>query len=188
MSTIQRDNRLHPQKLMMFMAMGSMFMVFAGLTSAFLLQKSKSKLSLFSLPTAFWLSTVLIVASSYTIHKAVLHFKARNMDAYRSFIIYTLLLGIGFVACQLFGFYSLYQQNITLQGNASAGFLYVIAGLHIAHLVGAIIALVAVYLMAFRKSIKMNSDIWHENMALFWHFVDFLWVYLFIFFLVNFKF
>jgi cytochrome c oxidase subunit III len=187
MSTVQRNTRLHPQKLMMFMAMGSMFMVFAGLTSAFLLQKSKYKLSLFSLPFAFWISTVLIIVSSYTMHKAVIYFKERNMTKYRNYIVFTIILGLGFIFCQLTGFSSLYSQHITLQGNASAGFLYVIAGLHILHLVGAIVALIIVYIMAFRKKVKIYSAIGHENMALFWHFVDFLWIYLFIFFLVNFK-
>jgi cytochrome c oxidase subunit III len=186
MSTTQ-NNRLHPQKLMMYMAMGSMFMVFAGLTSAFLLQRSSSKLSLFKLPLAFWISTVVILVSSYTMHKAVVYFKEREKMKYRNYISYTIILGLLFVILQCIGFFSLYNQGIKLQGNASAGFLYVISGLHIAHILAAVIALVIVYLMAFRKKVKVYSAIGHENMASFWHFVDFLWVYLFIFFLVNFK-
>jgi cytochrome c oxidase subunit III len=178
---------LHPKKLMMYIAMGSMFMVFAGLTSAFLLQRSSANFNFFKLPTFFWISTILILASSYTMHKSVSLFKQRNMPKYRQFITFTVILGLGFILCQLIGFNQLYQQNIKLDGNASGGFLFIISGLHIAHMIAAIIALVIVYLMAYRKNIKVYSSVGHEIMASFWHFVDVLWIYLFIFFLINFK-
>jgi cytochrome c oxidase subunit III len=186
MSTVQ-NNRLHPKKLMMYMAMGSMFMVFAGLTSAFILQKSKSQLNTFTLPGFFWLGTLMILLSSYTMHKSVAFFKAKERVQYRKYISYTLILGIAFILCQIIGFWQLFNQEIYLQGNAAQGFLYIITGLHIAHVIAAIIALVIVYLTAFRKTVKVYSPVGHEVMALFWHFVDFLWIYLFFFFLINFK-
>lgn len=184
---IEQRNRLHPRKLMMWMAMASMFMVFAGLTSAFILQSGSAKWVIFKLPIAFWFSTVVIMASSYTMSKAVTFFKSREKQRYKTFVSFTLILGILFIALQLLGFADLYKQNITLQGSASNGFLFIISGLHIAHMVGAIIALVIVYLTAFRKKVKIYNSISIEIMSLFWHFVDGLWIYLFIFFLLNFK-
>jgi cytochrome c oxidase subunit 3 len=184
---IEQRNRLHPRKLMMWMAMASMFMVFAGLTSAFILQSGSAKWVIFKLPIAFWFSTIVIMASSYTMSKAVTFFKSREKQRYKTFVSYTLILGILFIALQLLGFADLYKQNITLQGSASNGFLFIISGLHIAHMVGAIIALVIVYLTAFRKKVKIYNSTSIEIMSLFWHFVDGLWIYLFIFFLLNFK-
>jgi cytochrome c oxidase subunit 3 len=184
---IEQRNRLHPRKLMMWMAMASMFMVFAGLTSAFILQSGSAKWVIFKLPIAFWFSTVVIMASSYTMSKAVTFFKSREKQRYKTFVSFTLILGILFIALQLLGFADLYKQNITLQGSASNGFLFIISGLHIAHMVGAIIALVIVYLTAFRKKVKIYNSTSIEIMSLFWHFVDGLWIYLFIFFLLNFK-
>jgi cytochrome c oxidase subunit 3 len=184
---IEQRNRLHPRKLMMWMAMASMFMVFAGLTSAFILQSGSAKWVIFKLPIAFWFSTVVIMASSYTMSKAVTFFKSREKQRYKTFVSFTLILGILFIALQLLGFADLYKQNITLQGSASNGFLFIISGLHIAHMVGAIIALVIVYLTAFRKKVKTYNSTSIEIMSLFWHFVDGLWIYLFIFFLLNFK-
>ena len=184
---IEQRNRLHPRKLMMWMAMASMFMVFAGLTSAFILQSGSAKWVIFKLPIAFWFSTVVIMASSYTMSKAVTFFKSREKQRYKTFVSFTLILGILFIALQLLGFADLYKQNITLQGSASNGFLFIISGLHIAHMVGAIIALVIVYLTAFRKKVKVYNSTSIEIMSLFWHFVDGLWIYLFIFFLLNFK-
>ena len=184
---IEQRNRLHPRKLMMWMAMASMFMVFAGLTSAFILQSGSAKWVIFKLPIALWFSTVVIMASSYTMSKAVTFFKSREKQRYKTFVSFTLILGILFIALQLLGFADLYKQNITLQGSASNGFLFIISGLHIAHMVGAIIALVIVYLTAFRKKVKIYNSTSIEIMSLFWHFVDGLWIYLFIFFLLNFK-
>ena len=184
---IEQRNRLHPRKLMMWMAMASMFMVFAGLTSAFILESGSAKWVIFKLPIAFWFSTVVIMASSYTMSKAVTFFKSREKQRYKTFVSFTLILGILFIALQLLGFADLYKQNITLQGSASNGFLFIISGLHIAHMVGAIIALVIVYLTAFRKKVKIYNSTSIEIMSLFWHFVDGLWIYLFIFFLLNFK-
>jgi cytochrome c oxidase subunit III len=178
---------LHPKKLMMYMAMGSMFMVFAGLTSAFILQSGNAKWVVFKLPIAFYPSTLLIILSSVTMHKAVNHFIQRNRKQYKQMIFATVFLGLAFIACQCIGFMDLYKQKITLQGNVANGFLYIISGLHIAHMAAAIIALVIVYLMALRKSTKVYSSVGIELMSMFWHFVDGLWIYLFIFFCINFK-
>jgi cytochrome c oxidase subunit III len=183
----EQRGRLHPHKLMMWMGMGSMFMVFAGLTSAFILQSTGPRWVVFKLPIAFWISTALIIASSFTMNKAVGAYKLRDRKAYKKFVTITALLGVLFIACQIIGFMDLYKQGITLQGNASNGFLFIISGLHIVHIIGAIIALLIVYLTAFRKSVKVYSSTSVEVMSLFWHFVDGLWIYLFIFFLINFK-
>jgi cytochrome c oxidase subunit III len=178
---------VHPQKLMMWIAMASMFMVFAGLTSAFILHKGSGLWVNLVLPKAFWISTIVILASSYTMHKAVKLFKERSMIAYKKHIIATLLLGFLFIALQLLGFYQLVTSGILLDGPASAGYLYIIAGLHGVHVFGAIVALVLVYFIAFRKRTKVYSATSHEIIATFWHYVDVLWIYLFLFFLVNFN-
>jgi cytochrome c oxidase subunit 3 len=186
-NTTYQQRKLHPQKLMMWMAMGSMFMVFAGLTSAFILQKSRPNWLTFSLPKAFYFSTIVILASSYTMHKAVQFFKDRNREKYKNMVSITTALGVLFIVLQYLGFKDLYAQGIKLEGNASNGFLFIISGLHIAHMVAAIIALVIVYFTAFRKSVKVYNTTSIEVMSLFWHFVDGLWIYLFIFFCINFK-
>jgi cytochrome c oxidase subunit III len=178
---------IHPQKLMMWIGMASMFMVFAGLTSAFILQRGSARWVNITLPWAFWVSTVCILASSYTMHKSVKLFRAREMPNYKKYITATLILGALFVCMQLFGFYQLYTNGIKLDGPNSAGFLYIISGLHGVHVLAAIIALVIVYIVAFRKRTKVYSSVSHEIMATFWHYVDVLWIYLFIFFLINFN-
>jgi cytochrome c oxidase subunit III len=183
----EQRNSVHPQKLMMWIGMASMFMVFAGFTSAFILQKGSSNWASIELPKAFWISTLIVMASSFTMHKAVACFKTRDMKTYKSFITTTLILGIVFIALQAIGFVNLYQSGVHLDGGPSGAFLYIISGIHGLHMLAAIIALVIIYIIAFRKKVKVYSSVSHEIMATFWHFVDILWVYLFIFFLINFK-
>lgn len=183
-----RNTKLHPRKLMMWMGMASMFMVFAGFTSAFLLQKgTRADWANIQLPVAFWISTVVILLSSYTMHKSVALFKERSMQQYKRYISLTLVLGILFMLLQVVGFYQLLNAKILLDKGVAGAFLYIISGTHLLHMLAGVIALLIVYLTAFKKNVKIYSSLSHEVIALFWHFVDVLWVYLFIFFLINFK-
>ncbi len=184
-----RNNRLHPRKLMMWMAIASMFMVFAGFTSAFLLQKgTRVDWANIPLPLAFWISTIVIIASSYTMHQSVKLFKERNMVPYRKMVKLTLVLGLIFMVLQLIGFWQLLNSGIQLDGGIAGAFLYVISGAHLLHMFGGVVALIIVYRTAFSTTKKVYGSLSHEVMAIFWHFVDILWIYLFIFFLLNFKF
>ncbi|TAE72978.1 MAG: heme-copper oxidase subunit III, partial [Bacteroidetes bacterium] len=97
----------------MWVAMGSIVMMFAGLTSAYLVRRSLGNWQEFSLPLVFWYSTVAIVASSVTMHLAVKSFKARERVRYRQMITATMLLGLAFAVLQAFGFYQLHLQGVT---------------------------------------------------------------------------
>jgi cytochrome c oxidase subunit 3 len=74
---------------------------------------------------------------------------------------------------------------VTLGGNPSESFLFIIAGMHLVHLLGGIVALLIIFFKAFRKSVKTYDATGLEITATYWHFVDILWIYLFIFFLAN---
>jgi cytochrome c oxidase subunit 3 len=96
----------------------------------------------------------------------------------------TLLLGIAFVILQWFGFGELWKQHITFKGSGAGQFLYVIFGLHAIHVIGGVIALLVMFLRAFAGSVKLYSSVPVEVAAIYWHFVDLLWIYLLIFFMV----
>ncbi len=107
------------------------------------------------------------------------------MSQYRSLIGLTLVLGVLFVVLQWFGFKELWVQNIKFTGSAGAGqFLYVIFGLHALHVIGGIITLLVMLLKAFFGKTKLYSSVPVEVMATYWHFVDILWIYLLVFFIV----
>ena len=186
--TTQRQ-RIHPHKLLLWIAICSICMMFGGWTSAFLVRKAQGNWLLFSMPTAFWISTIVILASSATMYFSLRAFTQRNMQQYKRLISITALLGVTFMVLQFIGFYEMHQAGITLASNAegvSGSFIYVISGIHILHMLGGVIALLIVFFVVqFRKKTKVYSSTGLEILSTYWHFVDILWIYLFLFFLFN---
>ena len=166
--------------------MASILMAFAALTSAFIVKSNLVKWSGVEIPYLFYLSTAVILGSSLTLHLALRQFRERKMQNYRKLMGVTILLGVLFVVLQWFGFLNIWrQQEITFRGSAGAGqFLYIIFGLHAVHVIGGIIALVIMFIKAFVGKIKLYSAVPVEVMATYWHFVDILWIYLLLFFLL----
>jgi cytochrome c oxidase subunit III len=180
----QQQKRMHPHKFTMWVAIGSIVMMFAGLTSAFIVKSNQVGWQTITIPKVFWVSTAVIIISSVTLQMALRSFKQREMNKYRFLIGVTLLLGVAFVVLQWFGFQQLWEQKITLRGSGAGQFLYVIFGLHAVHVIGGLIALIVIFIKAFVGKIKLYSSVPVEVMATYWHFVDLLWLYLLIFFLL----
>ena len=178
--------KLHPHKFTLWIAIASILMMFAGLTSAFIVKSNLVGWRNIDMPKVFWASTAAIVSSSITIQMALRAFRQRDMRLYRSLILVTLLLGVAFVVLQWFGFKDLWdQQQITWKGTSGAGqFLYVIFGLHALHVIGGVIALLVLFIKAFFGKTKVYSPVPTEVTATYWHFVDLLWIYLLVFFIV----
>jgi cytochrome c oxidase subunit 3 len=187
MITVQakESQRIHPQKFTLWVAMGSIVMMFAGLTSAYIVKKNQSSWLEFELPVVFWYSTFVILLSSVTIYLAQQSFKAREMGRYRSLITITAALGLLFISLQVMGFQNLESRNIALTGsksNSAASFLLVITGLHMAHVLGGVIAILIIFIKAFTSRVKNYSSLSIDMVSTYWHFVDVLWIYLFLFY------
>jgi cytochrome c oxidase subunit 3 len=177
--------RIHPHKFTLWVAIGSIVMMFAALTSAYIVKKNQSSWLEFDLPRIFWYSTFTILLSSVTIHLALKAFQAREMGRYRALITVTLVLGVLFIGMQWLGFRDLESRNIALTGprsNSAASFLFVITGLHMVHVLGGVIALLVIFIRAYRVRVKNYSSLPIELVSTYWHFVDALWIYLFIFY------
>ena len=183
MSTVAmaQRNEIHPHKFTLWMGIGSIIMMFAGLTSAYIVKRNQANWQTFDLPRLFWYSTAAIVLSSVTIFFAEKAFKQREMSKYRTLLSATVILGVLFIVFQLLGFQQLWARGITLQANVSYSFLYVIVGLHAAHVLGGLIALLLLFAKAFSKKIRNYNSVPVELVSTYWHFVDILWIYLLVF-------
>ena len=177
-------NKIHPHKFTLWVAIGSILMMFAGLTSAYIVKRNQAGWVTFNLPVAFWYSTAVIVASSLVLMTALRAFRERAMSRYRKLMAGTLVLGVLFIALQILGFKQLWAQGVTLQANVSYSFLYVIVGLHAIHVIGGVIALIIMSMQAFSSRVKNYSIVPVEVMSTYWHFVDVLWLYLLVFLLL----
>lgn len=182
--SIEQKKKIHPHKFTMWVAIGSIVMMFAGLTSAFIVKSNQVGWKTISIPKVFWISTAVIIVSSVTVQMALRSFKQREMNQYRFLTGLTLLLGVAFVVLQWLGFQQLWEQRITFRGAGAGQFLYVIFGLHAVHVIGGVIALIVMFIKAFVGRVKLYSSVPVEVMTTYWHFVDLLWLYLLIFFLI----
>lgn len=186
MSTVAMEQRkkIHPHKFTLWVGIGSLVMMFAGLTSAYIVKRNQANWQTFDLPQLFWYSTVAILLSSVTIYLAEKAFKNREMKKYRSLAGVTLLFGVLFIVLQGLGFQQLWAKGITLQASVSYSFLYVIVGLHAAHVIGGILALLLLFIKTFSTKKRNYNPVPVELVSTYWHFVDILWIYLLIFLLM----
>jgi cytochrome c oxidase subunit 3 len=172
-------------KLLLLFAMVSMTMMFAGLTSAFVVSKSRADwLKDFQMPSAFFYSTATIIACSLTFHLAKKAIQKNNRSATTGFLLTTLGLGILFVVLQFAGFSQIIASGYYFTGSASnitTTFLYVVTVAHLAHLAGGLISLLIIIYNHFKQKYNSAQTLGIELGAMYWHFLDLLWVYLFLF-------
>lgn len=178
----EQRKKIHPHKFTLWVALGSIVMMFAGLTSAYVVKKDQPGWTTFSIPRAFWYSTAVLLVSSLTMQLSLKSFKDREMQRYRNFLTTTAVLGILFMLLQWTGFREIWRTGITFHGSGGGQFLYVIAGLHVVHVLGGVIALVVMVAKALISKVRSYDSVPVEVMSTYWHFVDLLWIYLFIFF------
>ncbi len=181
----KEPQRIHPHKFTLWVAMGSIVMVFAALTSAYIVKKNQSSWLEINLPVIFSYSTAIIVISSITMYLSLKAFKAREMSRYRVLITLTAVLASAFILCQWLGFKELEQNNVALIGpksNSAASFLFVITLIHIVHVLGGIVALLIIFFRAYSLKVKNYSSLPIELLGTYWHFVGVIWIYLFLFY------
>jgi cytochrome c oxidase subunit III len=170
-------------KILLWLSMVSMVMMFAGLTSGYIVRQAEGNWLVFELPRIFYLSTVFIVLSSISMQWAFNSVKKDNLKQLRTGLIITLGLGLAFCFTQFTAWSELVNLGIFFTGNPSGSFLYVLTGLHLAHLVGGIIYLMIITARSLQDRYNSSRFLPVELCTIFWHFLDGLWVYLFVFLL-----
>ena len=182
-----KRSKINPKKFAMYVACASILMMFAGLTSAFIVRQAAGNWLEFRMPDLFYFNTIVILLSSVTMHTSYLKFKQGKEAAYRGFLVLTLVLGILFLVMQYQAWLSMMEIGVPLKTNPSGDFVYVISGVHAAHIIGGITALLVALIHAFTLPFQVTKTrkLRFELTLIYWHFVDFLWVYLLMFFIVS---
>lgn len=173
------------KKMMLWFGIVSLIMSFAGWTSAFVVSSSRPDwLSDFQLPSAFIISTIVIILSSITFFLAKHALKKDNKQLTTIWLLTTLILGCVFVFNQISGFQQIINLGYNFTGptsNVTMSYIYLIAVVHIAHVVVGLICLLVVIFNHFRNKYNASKMLGFELAATFWHFIDVLWIYLFLF-------
>jgi len=187
--SIEEEQRVRKaKKFNLWLGMIGMFMMFAALSSGFIVYTAggvdKGIKTL--LPQTFIYSTVVIVISSLTLHLAYRAARMAELAKQKLFLLCTIILGVLFFILQVHSWRVLTEQGVFfINNNASQSFVYVFTGLHLLHIVAGLIVLLRCF-VGVVKSIPQANNIFRMDLAaLFWHFLDLLWIYIYVFLLLN---
>jgi len=187
-SNILNENaNVEPRKFTVWLFIIAIFMLFAGLTSAYFVRMKAGNWYEFKLPFQFLLSTITIIVSSFTMWWSYNSAKNDDLPQLKVSLVLTFLLGLGFCYLQWLGWKAMLAQNLffadDINGDhVSASFIYALSGLHLAHILAGILFLFILIIKAFTSNIHRKKLLSINMCNTYWHFVGILWVYLYLFF------
>ncbi len=182
-----RDPETHANRyrIGMWVGLASIAMMFTALSSAYIVRSaSANDWFPLAMPRVLWVSTGLILISSGTLEVARRKVKASMIGRYARWLLVTVLLGLGFLASQLFAWKQLARQGVYLASNPHSSFFYLLTAAHAVHLIGGLLALSFLWLRSRRHVEEVNAVAQRQAAAdavtIYWHFMDALWIYLFL--------
>ena len=192
-----RIEKFHPYKTFLFFALIGSTVLFMSFTFLYFLTISRTATPVeLSLPKSFSVSTVLLMVSSFTVSRITRAYKEDSAFELKAFLLSTIALGTGFVVSQFIGWKYIYDQGFFMGGNVGVSYLYLITGIHFLHAIGGLIYMSVItgkfYLTSsnLAKRLLYFSDDFQltrlQLIQVYWHFVDFLWIFLFFMFLFTF--
>lgn len=180
---------VRPLKFIVWLFIASSIMLFGGWTSGYIVSRGsligEGEWVTFALPRIFIVSSVLIVLSSATMHWAKLSVKRLNFRAAKTALWATFALGVAFLACQLAGWSRMIEMNMYFAGHVAGSYVYVISGFHGLHIVAGLCLVVSCLVSLYGKTPQVKRVLRLDITAIFWHFIDILWIYLYVFLLLN---
>lgn len=190
MAQIQQKDKINlgAKKFSMWIFIFTSFMLFAALSSGFIVYSGGRGHGLdVILPHAFMYSTGVIIISSITLFLASKAARQLQFAKQRLYLWLTFFLGIAFFAIQLYGWYILaYKMGVYfINPNASRSFIYVFSGLHLVHVFAGLMVLLNVIIASYRNTPQVKNLFKMEMASIFWHFLDIIWIYLYVFLLLN---
>ena len=168
-----------------WVAIGSILMLFVALSSSYIVRSaSGDDWRPIHMPKVLWLSTAVILLSSFTMEISRRSLKVLNDAGYRRWLAITLILGLGFLASQLMAWRQLVRQGVYVSSNPHSSFFYLFTAAHGLHLFGGILALGYLVLRTTHKRETVEGELKRvgaaEATTIYWHFMDGLWVALFL--------
>ena len=176
---------MHPKKFAMWLFLASVLMLFAAFTSAYIVRQAEGDWVIFDLPDMFTFTTVAILASSIPVQWAYFAARKNQQNLVVALLGIGTVLGVLFLAGQWQGWGQLVDNHIHLVGNPSGSFFYLITGLHGLHIISAVIYLIITLVRVHRGIIHSGNLAPLEMCVTYWHFLGGLWLYLFVFLLLN---
>lgn len=174
---------MDPKKFILWLFLVTIIMLFASQSSAYLVRRAEGNWLEFEMPRIFWFSSVVLLLSSGAMQWAYFAAKKDQFKQLKIAISITFVLGLAFLWMQFEGWKELVAMNVYFVGNPSGSFFYVFTGLHGFHIVTGLIVLLFALVAAFKLNVHAKNLRRIQICATYWHFLDILWLYLFVFLL-----
>ena len=190
MAQIQQEDRLNlgAKKFNMWIFIVTSVLLFAAFSSGFIVYSGGKGHGLnVKMPHAFMYSTVIIIASSITLFLASKAAKGLQFARQRLYLWLTFFLGIAFFASQFYAWYILTVKMgiYFIDPNASRSFIYIFSGVHLVHVFAGLLVLLSTIWSTYRNTPQVINIYKMEMASIFWHFLDIIWIYLYVFLLLN---
>lgn len=182
---VEQPISMHPKKFALWLFLVTVVMIFAALTSAYIVRQAEGNWLEYELPEIFWVTSAIVILSSLALQFAYYAAKKDNFLGLRIGMVFTVLLGVGFLVGQWYSWVALVDREVFFVGNPAGSFLYVFTGLHAVHLISGVIFLIIVLISTFRYKVHSQALNTLEMATTYWHFLGGLWLYLFLFLLLN---
>lgn len=191
----ERNYLIHPSFIAISLLLAGITALFVGFSAAYIYSRVQNGLPPIQLPSLFIINTIILVAASYTLVRAMHYYRTDQTEKYQLSLGLTLIVTIVFLVSQIIAWKEMYAQGIYIDHSNMASYLYIISIVHFAHVIFGI-PFLAIFLFQSIKKMKEPvsvlvyfSDPQKKRrlklLTIYWHFIDILWVYLVIFFLIN---
>jgi cytochrome c oxidase subunit 3 len=189
------DFRFHPQNVLMILVLAGITALFLAFSAAYIYSRVQNPSPPVQIPILFVFNTILLLGSSFTLHRAKKCYLLDNTEGYQRSLLITIIITVVFLIAQFIAWGQLFSQNIFINSSTSASYLYVISIMHFAHVIAGLPFLVYFLITAYRKMKEPVSVLVYFSdpekrlklrlLSLYWHFLDGLWIYLVLFFWFN---
>ncbi|MEC7752391.1 MAG: cytochrome c oxidase subunit 3 [Bacteroidota bacterium] len=176
---------MHPKKFALWLFIVTVVMIFAAFTSAHIVRQADGDWLIYDLPTMLWYTSAIILLSSVFMQWAYMAAKKDKLEQVKLALAITTVLGILFLVGQVKAWGQLVDNNIYFNGNPAGSFLYVFTFVHALHLVSGVIYLIYMLISSYKYKVHAKNMLNMEMCSTWWHFLGGLWIYLFIFLLLN---
>lgn len=191
----ERNFLIHPQTIVLTLLLAGITVLFLAFSGAYLYSKIQEGAPSVQLPGLFYYNSLLLIASSFTLVKAMTSYEMDQTERFKWLLWITMFLTVLFLIAQIIAWIQMTDQNIHLTSGNMAAYLYVISGLHFAHVIAGI-PFLGYYIWVAHKKLKTPVSVLIyfsdpdkkrklKHLTTYWHFLDGLWIYLVVFFLVN---
>lgn len=191
----ERNFLIHPAYIILYLAIAGITALFLGFSGAYLYNRVQQGIPPIQLPSLFYFNALLLIASSWTLHRSKAAYKADATERYKAYLIVTLILTTVFLIAQIMAWRQLLNDDILINHSTMASYMYVISALHFIHVIAGIPFLAYfIYIAETRMKTPMTVLLYFSDPAkkrrldclnIYWHFLDGLWIYLIAFFLIN---